>query len=81
MQARTSFPILGIYRVIGGISDDNYLTEEDQLRYQYITPAEGTRPEMFVADCWIVDKNGEINPGTSNSPVPFRREVIGNRVV
>jgi hypothetical protein len=77
---RKKFPTTGIYAVIGGICDVYYLTERDSRRYRYITPAEYATPQCWMADCWIVDKNGNINPGTDNSPVPFALDQIGRRI-
>jgi hypothetical protein len=75
---RKRFPTSGIYRC--ELSSSHFLTEDDERRYRYITPIIGTPPTSFVADCWIVDANGCVNPGTAASPVPVRRDDIGRRI-
>ena len=70
----------GIYRVKGGLASTHYLSAADRRRYRYVLPARGFPPEATVADCWIVDRQGAINPGTAASPVPVRREDLGRRV-
>lgn len=75
---RKRFPTTGIYR--HDIPSGYFLTEADKRRYRYITPAEGTIATMFISDCWIVDKHGNLNPGTNVSPVPVRRDQIGRRI-
>ena len=75
-----TFPTEGIFAVRGGISRDNFLSAEHARRFRYVRPAHGVRVTSYVADCWIVDKLGGINPGTNLSPVPFRREHIGRRI-
>lgn len=78
MRERKRFPTKGIYKA--KISRGYYLTDEDQKRYCYITPAKGAQPANWIADCWIVNINGLHNPGTNISPVPIHREDIGRRV-
>ena len=80
MRTRKKFPTSGIYAVIGGISNGYFLNDADKRRFRYINPAGASLPTSWVGDCWIVDKEGVINPGTNCSPVPFTRESIGRRV-
>ena len=80
MKTRAKFPVRGIYAVRGGVPSSYYLTPADARRYRYARPAEYVQPEAVIADCWIVDRNGHVNPGTNVSPVPFCREVIGRRI-
>lgn len=72
----------GIYKALGGIADHHYLNEEDAQRYRYLRPAYPKDPhnKIVVSDCWIVDKDGNTNPGTDASPVPFYLEALGKRV-
>lgn len=80
MRSRVNFPVSGIYSINGGIAGSHYLTDADQRRYRYVMPSTDVRPEYYVADFWIVDRDGNLNPGTDYSPVPFRRDDIGRRV-
>jgi hypothetical protein len=77
---RKSFPIRGIFAVQGGISSTYYLKPEHAKRYRYIRPAQYAHRSHHIADCWIVDKQGKVNPGTNVSPVPFCKEAVGRRV-
>lgn len=72
----------GIYQALGGISSTYYLNDADAERYIYLRPAYPKDPHnrIVLADCWIVDKEGNINPGTAESPVPFGIEALGQRV-
>jgi hypothetical protein len=63
MKTRKRFPTSGIYAAIGGIADTYYLTTSDARRYRYLKPAAGAQPGNSIADCWIVDKQGRVNPG------------------
>lgn len=79
-KTRKNFPNTGIYAVIGGLSDDNYLSESNKQRYKYITPACPDTPKSsWVADCWVVDKDGLRQPGDVY-PVPINRCRIGRRI-
>lgn len=75
---RKYYPTEGIYKA--EISSSYYLSEEDEKRYCYIKPYEYAQPESLLADCWIVDIDGNVNPGTNISPVPIRKDDIGRRV-
>ena len=81
MRTRKTFPASGIFSVRrGAIATSHYLSEADEYRYRYVQPAGIATPSSYVADCWLVDKNGAVNPGTNVSPVPIRRELIMRRV-
>jgi hypothetical protein len=80
IQLRKKFPTKGIFSVYGSLTDDNYLTDEDKKRYRYVMPAEYAESHMWIADCWIVDKEGNLNPGTNVSPIPVNRNLIGRKV-
>jgi len=80
MKSRAHFPRPGIYAVRGGLASSHYLSEADRRRFRYAAPSRLHPPTSHVADCWIVDKTGQINPGTAVSPVPVRREVLGRLV-
>ena len=82
-MSRKTFPSNdGIYQVVGGISSTYYMNDDDAKRYRYLKPAYPKDPHnvIKVSDCWIVDKEGNINPGTAESPVPFQVEVLGRKV-
>jgi hypothetical protein len=77
---RKKFPTSGIY-ACSSLASSDYMTKEDERRYRYITPAYGEDSrDCFMADCWIVDKHGNVNPGTNVSPVPVRLSSIGRKV-
>ena len=80
MKPRSRFPRPGIYVVRGGLASSHYLSEADRRRYRYAAPARLHPALAYVGDCWIVDHNGCVNPGTAVSPVPVRREVLGQLV-
>ena len=71
---------IGIYAVKGGLASTHYLSEVDRQHYRYALPARGFPRTAYIADCWIVDQHGNINPGTAVSPVPVRREALGRHV-
>lgn len=80
MRARKFYPFTGIFAVRGGLASTHFCKEEDRGRYRYVTPAGRHISNSWVADCWIVDRDGHINPGTAVSPVPIRREDLGRRI-
>ncbi len=80
MRARKFYPFTGIFAVRGGLASTYFLTEADRGRYRYVTPAGRHISNSWVADCWIVDRDGHINPGTAVSPVPIRRGDLGRRI-
>jgi hypothetical protein len=79
-MTRKRFPIEGIYTAIGGICESYYLDDDDARRFRYLMPAEYMTPTCSLGDCWIVDKDGQLNPGTNVSPVPFCLDAIGRRI-
>jgi len=43
-----------------------------------LTPASRDIPQdAFVADCWVCDALGRIDPGLNVSPIPVRKQDIG----
>lgn len=81
---RKVFPRKGIYRC-SGLSSSYYENDADEKRYRYVTPAYtdtsyADARRLWQSDCWIVDKAGEINPGTAACPVPINLDNIGRRV-
>ena len=80
MNARKFYPFTGIFAVLGGLASTHFLTEADRSRYRYVTPAGRHISNSWVADCWIVDCDGQVNPGTNRSAVPIQREALGRRI-
>ncbi len=80
MHARKFYPFTGIFAVRGGLATTHFLTEADRRRFRYVTPAGRHIANSWVADCWIVDRDGKVNPGTAVSPVPIRKESLGRCV-
>lgn len=84
MKTRAIFPRKGIYEC-ANLSSSHYLRPADEKRYRFIEPAyqdmdDEQAEKCWLADCWIVDKDGRRNPGTSNCPVPINISNIGARV-
>jgi hypothetical protein len=47
-------------------------------RFNCFTPANPDIPaKAYVADCWVCDAFGRIDPGLNVSPVPVRKEDLG----
>lgn len=81
MRTRKRFPGDGVYSVIGGLSDDNYISESDKKIYRYIRPAyPDTPPDSYLADCWIVDRKGRTMPDCI-LPIPIRKDRIGRVIL
>lgn len=80
MRARKFYPFTGIFAVRGGLATIPFLTEADRRRFRYVTPVGRHISNSGIADCWIMDRDGVKNPGTINSPVSIRREVLGRRI-
>ena len=78
---RKTFPTEGIYTVQGSIASTYYLEPEHARRFRYVRPGEYARSGNVIADCWIVDKHGQVNPGTNVFPVPFSLSAIGRRIL
>jgi hypothetical protein len=34
-------------------------------------------PDAWIADCWVCDQFGRIDPGLNVSPIPVRKEDLG----
>lgn len=81
---RKIFPRRGIYRV-SNLPSSHFMTPEDERRFNCVRPAredmeDWVAKQCWLADCWIVDKDGNTNPGTSNCPVPAHLKNIGRKV-
>ena len=47
-------------------------------RYRCYTPARPDIPQgAYIADCWVCDPFGRIDPGLNVSPIPVRKEDLG----
>jgi len=44
----------------------------------YIPASNDIPAKAWIADCWVCDSNGHIDPGLSASPIPVRKEDLGN---
>jgi len=63
-----------IYRSKSGSAD----ASASAARFNCYTPATREIPHgAFVADCWVCDTHGRIDPGLSVSPIPVRKEDLG----
>ena len=63
-----------IYRTKCGRADSSATNP----RYHCYTPAyPDTPPEAYIADCWVCDPFGQIDPGLNISPIPVRHEDLG----
>jgi len=63
-----------IYRTKSGLKD----ASATAARFNCYTPASREIPrDAFVADCWVCDAHGRVDPGLSNSPIPVRKEDLG----
>lgn len=80
MHARKFYPFTGIFAVRGGLATTHFLTGVDRRRYRYVTPAGRHIANSWLADCWIVDCDGNVNPGTARSKMPIRKEHLGRRI-
>lgn len=80
-MSRSHFPtdIRGIYEC-DSLSDACFMSKADAKRYRFVQPADYCSESAVIGDCWIVDKDGQINPGTNVSPVPIHRDCIGRRI-
>lgn len=48
-------------------------------RFNCYMPASPDIPaRAYVADCWVCDAFGRVDPGLSHSPVPVRKEDLGS---
>lgn len=63
-----------IYRTKNGLPDSSATAP----RYCCYTPAcPDIPPKAYVADCWVCDAFGRIDPGLNVSPIPVRHEYLG----
>jgi hypothetical protein len=63
-----------IYRSKSGRADSS----ASAARFNCYMPASEDIPkEAFVADCWVCDAHGRIDPGLNVSPIPVRKEDLG----
>jgi len=63
-----------IYRTKSGLKD----ASATEGRFNCYTPASREIPQdAFVADCWVCDAHGRIDPGLNVSPIPVRKEDLG----
>lgn len=42
----------------------------DGKRYEFCKSVSGSKG-CYIADCWMMNKDGNVHPGYSNSPVPM----------
>jgi len=75
MSEKLSNFIFGaIYRTKSGLKD----ASATAARFNCYTPASRDIPRnAFVADCWVCDSHGRIDPGLNVSPIPVRKEDLG----
>ena len=50
---------------------------DEPRRYDCLSPAEDWNDAVYVGDAWLVDQQGNIDPGNNRSPVPVCRDDIG----
>jgi len=63
-----------IYRTKSGRKD----ASATAARFNCYTPASPDIPrDTFIADCWVCDANGRVDPGLNISPIPVRKEDMG----
>ena len=63
-----------IYRAKGGIP---HASASDPRFNCFTLASKMTPPRAYVADCWVCDAFGRVDPGLNVSPVPVRREDLG----
>ena len=75
MSEKLSNFIFGaIYCTKSGVKD----ASATAARFNCYTPASRDIPRnAFVADCWVCDSHGRIDPGLNLSPIPVRKEDLG----
>lgn len=63
-----------IYRSKSGRAD----ASASAPRFKCYTPASPDIPKnTWVADCWVCDAFGRVDPGLNVSPIPVRKEDLG----
>jgi hypothetical protein len=74
MAEHPNFIYGAIYRAKSGRADASATAS----RFNCYTPAYPDIPrDAYVADCWVCDAYGRIDPGLNVSPVPVRKEDLG----
>jgi hypothetical protein len=72
--ALPNFIFGAIYRTRSGEPD----CSATAARYCCYTPAyRDIPPRCHLADCWVCDEFGRIDPGLSASPIPVRHQDLG----
>ena len=49
-------------------------------KYNCVSPAHDWQPSWYAGDVWICDADGHIDSGYNVSPVPIRRDGIGQLI-
>lgn len=49
-------------------------------RYAYVMPVMDDNGIMVIVDCWVCDRDGNIHPGYSTSPVPISVDNFGHKI-
>jgi hypothetical protein len=63
-----------IYRSKSGLPD----ASASAPRFNCYMPASvDISADAYVADCWVCDRFGRVDPGLSASPIPVRKEDLG----
>ena len=63
-----------IYRTKTALADSSATA----ARFNCYTPASADIPrDAFVADCWVCDAHGRVDPGLNVSPIPVRHDDLG----
>lgn len=63
-----------IYRAKSGQANSS----TSSPRFYCYTPASPDIPSgAYVADCWVCDPHGRIDPGLNISPIPVRKKDLG----
>lgn len=73
-EALPNFIHGAIYRAKGGPAHSSATSSRFNC---YIPASETIPPQAYVADCWVCDAFGRIDPGLNVSPVPVRKEDLG----
>jgi hypothetical protein len=63
-----------IYRAKGGVP---HASASDPRFNCFTLASKTTPPGAYVADCWVCDAFGRVDPGLNVSPVPVRKEDLG----
>lgn len=63
-----------IYRTETELKDASAIADRFNC---YTTATRDIPQDAFVADCWVCDALGRIDPGLNVSPIPVRKDDIG----